>query len=115
MKILINYEDWLLQIRSKIEPKVGDKIKTIAAIIGNQSLQNNIINKIEEVEVNEYFSKYQFKLFYRSTYRYIENCYVEIEYNPFETTKSLKDCQNTFDKLASRQERNKILGDGDAR
>ena len=39
MKIIIKYEDWLLQTRNKVEPKQGDKIKTITAARGNQDLQ----------------------------------------------------------------------------
>ena len=73
MKCLISYKDWLLLNRGEIKPEIGDKVKIL-----------------------EYFYTLKQGDFYKSEDKwiitpkvllsfYIEDCYVEIDYNPNES------------------------------
>ena len=84
MKVEMKYSDWLLTTRGGIKPMVGDKIRTIAAIRGNQGLQNNVIKEVIEYDEQQYNSVYNFQIRYRQTSRVIENCFVEVDFPEIE-------------------------------
>jgi hypothetical protein len=67
MKILINYKDWLLQIRGEIIPQIGDRVYN--------------------TKVNDYFNIADDdieRVKYTTFDLYWEYCYVEVDYNPNE-------------------------------
>lgn len=80
MIVNIQYSDWLLKTRGKIEPKVGDKIKVLSK---NRSMVNRSVTNISYptkflVSPQDYHNCTRIETSKTNSFSYNE-CYVEIE------------------------------------